>query len=85
MLPINFCASKKALLYPSLSCQLIISALTLSLLKLSTSAGSAHTLNKIREAYKYKALEIHPDAGGSTDEMRKLNDAYQLLKNMYRK
>ena len=57
----------------------------LKLLKLSTAAGSAHTLNKIREAYKTKALEIHPDAGGSTDEMRKLNEAYQLLKNLYRK
>ena len=57
----------------------------LKLLKLSTTAGSAHTLNKIREAYKNKALETHPDAGGSTDEMRKLNDAYQLLKNLYRK
>ncbi len=57
----------------------------LKLLKLSTAAGSAHTLNKIREAYKTIALETHPDAGGSTDEMRKLNDAYQLLKNLYRK
>ena len=57
----------------------------LKLLKLSTAAGSAHTLNRIREAYKIKALETHPDAGGSTDEMRKLNEAYQLLKNLYRK
>ena len=57
----------------------------LKLLNLSTNAGSAHTLNKIREAYKTKALGTHPDAGGSTDEMRKLNEAYQLLKNLYRK
>ena len=56
----------------------------LKLLNLSTAAGSAHTLGKIREAYKLKALETHPDAGGSTDEMRKLNEAYQLLKNLYR-
>ena len=56
----------------------------LKLLKLSNAAGSAHTLNTIREAYKNIALETHPDAGGSTDEMRKLNDAYQLLKNLYR-
>ena len=56
----------------------------LKLLNLSTAAGSAHTLIKIREAYKYKALETHPDAGGSTDQMRKLNEAYQLLKNLYR-
>ena len=56
----------------------------LKLLNLSTAAGSAHTLKKIREAYKSCALETHPDAGGSTDEMRKLNEAYQLLKNLYR-
>ena len=43
------------------------------------------TLQKIRDAYKSIALETHPDAGGSTDEMRKLNEAYQLLKNLYRK
>ena len=57
----------------------------LKLLHLSTAAGSAHTLKKIREGYKTRALEIHPDAGGSTDEMRRLNEAYQLLKNLYRK
>jgi hypothetical protein len=57
----------------------------LKLLNLSTSAGSSHTLRKIREAYKSIAIEKHPDAGGSTDEMRKLNEAYQLLKNLYRK
>ena len=57
----------------------------LKLFELSTAAGSAHTLNKIREAYKTKALKTHPDSGGSTDEMRKLNEAYQLLKNLYRK
>jgi len=57
----------------------------LKLLNLSTSAGSAHTLRKIREAYKSIALETHPDAGGSTDQMRKLNEAYNLLKNLYKK
>jgi hypothetical protein len=57
----------------------------LKLLNLSTSAGSAHTFRKIREAYKSIALKTHPDAGGSTDQMRKLNEAYQLLKNLYRK
>ena len=56
----------------------------LKLLNLSTSAGSAHTFRKIRDAYKSIALKMHPDAGGSTDEMRKLNEAYQLLKNLYR-
>ena len=56
----------------------------LKLLNLSTTAGAAHTLRKIREAYKSIALKTHPDAGGSIDEMRKVNDAYQLLKNLYR-
>ena len=57
----------------------------LKILNLSTKAGSAHTLKIIREAYKTKALETHPDSGGSTDEMRKLNEAYLLLKNLYRR
>ena len=56
----------------------------LKLLNLSTTSGAAHTLRKIREAYKSIALETHPDAGGSTEQMRKLNEAYQLLKNLYR-
>ncbi len=56
----------------------------LKLLNLSLAAGSAHTFGKIREAYKSKALETHPDAGGSTDNMRRLNEAYQLLKNLYK-
>ena len=39
---------------------------------------------KIRDSYKSKALTLHPDAGGSTDAMRRLNEAYQLLKELYR-
>ena len=57
----------------------------LKLLNMSVAAGSTHTLTRIRSAYKSKAIETHPDNGGSTDEMRKLNEAYQLLKNLYRK
>ena len=57
----------------------------LKLLHLSTAAGSSHTLRKIKDAYKSIALDTHPDSGGSTDQMRKLNEAYQLLKNLYRK
>jgi curved DNA-binding protein CbpA len=30
------------------------------------------------------ALEHHPDAGGSLDAMRRLNEAYQRLKELYR-
>tara|TARA_B100000700_G_C15049446_1_gene859529 strand:+ start:2926 stop:3978 length:1053 start_codon:yes stop_codon:yes gene_type:complete len=57
----------------------------LKLLGLPTHAGASLTLLSIRESYKAKALTIHPDTGGSTDAMRKLNEAYQLLKELYRK
>lgn len=56
----------------------------LKLLGLPTKAGSSLTLSFIREAYKEKALSNHPDAGGSNDTMRKLNEAYQLLKDLYK-
>ena len=48
-------------------------------LELPTQAGQSRTLRSIRDAYKRKAL-IHPDSGGSTDAMRRLNEAYQMLK-----
>ncbi|MCB4376943.1 molecular chaperone DnaJ [Synechococcus sp. MU1611] len=56
----------------------------LKLLGLSTRAGTAVTLSSIRDAYKQRALEEHPDAGGSTDAMRRLNEAYRLLRELYR-
>tara|TARA_Y100001968_G_scaffold41672_2_gene31762 strand:- start:958 stop:1995 length:1038 start_codon:yes stop_codon:yes gene_type:complete len=56
----------------------------LKLLGLPTSAGSFLTLSFIRDAYKEKALSSHPDAGGSNETMRKLNEAYQLLKDLYK-
>ena len=56
----------------------------LKLLGMPTLAGSALTLKSIKEAYKNKALLNHPDAGGSTEAMRKLNEAYQLLKDLYK-
>ena len=56
----------------------------LKLLGLSTQAGTSVTLRSIRDAYKQKALEEHPDAGGSTDAMRRLNEAYRLLRELYR-
>jgi curved DNA-binding protein CbpA len=30
------------------------------------------------------ALQHHPDSGGSLEEMRRVNEAYQLLKELYR-
>ena len=56
----------------------------LKLLGLPTKAGSSLTLSFIRESYKNKALSNHPDAGGSNESMRKLNEAYQLLKDLYK-
>ena len=54
-------------------------------LELPTQAGQSLTLGAIRDAYKRKAVEVHPDSGGSTEAMRRLNEAYQMLKELYRK
>ncbi|WP_259731510.1 MULTISPECIES: J domain-containing protein [Synechococcales] len=54
-------------------------------LQLPTDHGQRFTLDQIREAYREQALSHHPDAGGSADAMRRLNEAYQLLKELYRK
>ena len=56
----------------------------LKILGLPTLAGSSLKLSDIREAYKGKALSNHPDAGGSNEAMRKLNEGYQLLKDLYK-
>jgi hypothetical protein len=56
----------------------------LKLLQLPTSPGHKLTLAQIREAYREIALKTHPDSGGSAEEMRKVNEAYQLLKELYR-
>ena len=53
-------------------------------LELPTQTGQSLTLRSIRDAYKRKAVEVHPDSGGSTDAMRRLNEAYQMLKELYR-
>jgi len=53
-------------------------------LELPTQAGQSLTLRSIRDAYKRKAIELHPDSGGSTEAMRRLNEAYQMLKELYR-
>ena len=56
----------------------------LKLLQLPTDPGQRLTLPQIREAYRDMALAHHPDAGGSEETMRRLNEAYQLLKELYR-
>jgi len=56
----------------------------LKLLQLPTTPGNRLTLSDIREAYREQALQHHPDSGGSAEHMRRLNEAYQLLKELYR-
>jgi hypothetical protein len=53
-------------------------------LQLPTGPGHRLTLAQIREAYRDMALQHHPDSGGSLEEMRRVNEAYQLLKELYR-
>ncbi len=57
----------------------------LRLLELPITAGKSISLSTVRDAYKKLALSNHPDSGGSTEAMRKLNEAYQLLKDLYKR
>jgi len=56
----------------------------LKLLQLPTDPGHRLTLRQIREAYRELAMRHHPDSGGSVEAMRRLNEGYQLLKELYR-
>ena len=56
----------------------------LRLLGLQTQLGQRVTLAEIREAYREMALRHHPDSGGSVEAMRQVNEAYQVLKELYR-
>ncbi len=57
----------------------------LRLLGLPTDPGERLTLRQIRDAYRELALTHHPDSGGSLESMRRVNEAYQLLKELYRR
>lgn len=57
----------------------------LKLLRLSTVADRPYSLKDIRDAYREQAQSHHPDAGGSAEAMRRLNEAYQFLKERYRR
>jgi hypothetical protein len=35
--------------------------------------------DEIRRAYRAKARQLHPDVGGTSDEMKLLNEAYEVL------
>lgn len=56
----------------------------LKLLQLPTAAGASLTLKEIREGYKQQAMATHPDAGGDAEAMRRVNEAYQMLRELYR-
>ncbi|MFN7899326.1 MAG: J domain-containing protein [Synechococcaceae cyanobacterium] len=53
-------------------------------LQVHPSPDQGITLGQIREAYRDMALKHHPDSGGSVEAMRRINEAYQLLKELYR-
>ncbi|MFN6133098.1 MAG: J domain-containing protein [Synechococcaceae cyanobacterium] len=53
-------------------------------LQVHPTPDQAITLGQIREAYREMALQHHPDSGGSVEAMRRINEAYQLLKELYR-
>jgi hypothetical protein len=57
----------------------------LRLLQLPTVADRPYSFKEIRDAYREQAQNHHPDAGGSADAMRRLNEAYQFLKERYRR
>jgi len=39
------------------------------------------TMSEITKKYKQKAKKIHSDLGGIDEEMKKLNEAYEIIKN----
>lgn len=39
------------------------------------------SVNEIRSAYRQQVLMLHPDAGGSTEKMSLLNEAYRTLRD----
>ena len=57
----------------------------LRLLQLPTVADRPYSFQEIRDAYREQAQSHHPDAGGSAEAMRRLNEAYQFLKERYRR
>lgn len=40
--------------------------------------------NEVRKAFKLKALKAHPDKGGSTEQMRELNEAHDKIQNCFK-
>lgn len=38
------------------------------------------TISELKEHYHFLAMKMHPDCGGSTEEMAKINEAYAIIK-----
>lgn len=47
------------------------------LFSLAPSAG----IDELRKQYRRLSLQLHPDRGGSTEDMARLNEAYRTLSN----
>lgn len=50
---------------------------------LAIGIDSYANLNELSKAYKLVSIRAHPDKGGSTELMQKVNQAYQYLKERY--
>ena len=46
---------------------------------LSTTPGATH--DELKNSYRRLSLAHHPDIGGSTEQMARLNEAYRILSN----
>lgn len=50
---------------------------------LTIGIDSYANLNELSKAYKRASIRLHPDKGGSTELMQKVNLAYRYLKDRY--
>ena len=41
------------------------------------------TKDEVKKAFKKRAMETHPDRGGNEEEFKKVNEAYEQIKNPY--
>ena len=48
---------------------------------LGINAKDASDPDKLKKAYRSASMNAHPDRGGSTDVMQKVNASYEILKN----
>lgn len=48
------------------------------------SMYNSNTMEELKKAYKEYAFRYHPDMGGSTEDMKELNNAYENLFNHFK-